>query len=184
MGHALALRGVERGAGPGTHDLDRTDDSPEVLRRLHGLWLQLPQVRRGRHQTHLGATPAETLERWRNQQHSKKSPPGPKVTWLGETLIHSEDIRRPLGIHHDYPLDAVTQVLDFYKDSDTLIRAKSRIAGLSLQATDTDWTHGTGPLVEGPAMSLLMAATGRIAALDDLAGDGVAVFRKHWANPD
>jgi len=134
--------------------------------------------------THLGATPAETLERWRQQQGSKKSPPGPKVTWLGETLIHSEDIRRPLGIAHDYPLDAVTQVLDFYKNSDTLIRAKSRIAGLSLQATDTDWAHGTGPLVEGPAMSLLMAATGRKAALDDLSGDGVKVFRQHWAKPE
>lgn len=132
-------------------------------------------------QTHLAATPAETLERWRQQQHSRKSPPGPRVTWLGETLIHSEDIRRPLGIAHDYPLDAVTRVLDFYKNSDTLIRAKSRIAGLSLQATDTDWTHGNGPLVEGPAMSLLMAATGRQAALDDLTGDGVKVFRQRWA---
>ena len=27
-----------------------------------------------------------------------------------------------------------------------------------------------------------MAATGRAAALDDLTGDGVAVFRKHWTH--
>ena len=52
-------------------------------------------------------------------------------------------------------------VLDFYKNSDTLIRAKSRIAGLTLRATDTDWTHGEGPVVEGRLMDLLMAATGR-----------------------
>ena len=75
-------------------------------------------------------------------------------------------------------------MLDFYKNSDTLIRAKSRIAGLTLQATDTDWTHGDGPLVEGPVMSLLMAATGREAALDNLAGNGVMIFRQHWAKPD
>jgi uncharacterized protein (TIGR03083 family) len=135
-------------------------------------------------QTHLGATPAETLERFSKQQHSTKSPPGPKVTWLGETLIHSEDIRRPLGIAHDHPADAVRQVMDFYKNSDTLIRAKSRIAGLSLRATDSDWSHGSGPLVEGPAMSLLMAMTGRKPALDDLTGEGMDAFRKHWAKPD
>ncbi len=134
--------------------------------------------------THLGATPAQTLERWRQQRDSTKSPPGPKVTWLGETLIHSEDIRRPLGIRHDYPLDAVREVIDFYKNSDTLIRAKTRIAGLTLRATDTDWAHGEGPVVEGKLMDLLMAATGRSAALDDLNGNGVETFRTHWAKPD
>ena len=135
-------------------------------------------------QTYTGATPAETLERFRAQQHSTKSPPGPRVTWLGETIIHAEDIRRPLGIQHDYPADAVQQVLDFYKNSDTLIRAKSRIAGLSLRATDSSWTHGSGPLVEGPQMSLLMAMTGRKAALEDLSGEGLETFRTHWAKPD
>jgi hypothetical protein len=40
---------------------------------------------------------------------------------------------------------AVRDVIDFYKNSDTLIRAKSRIAGPTLQATDTDWTHSDGP---------------------------------------
>ncbi len=134
--------------------------------------------------THLGATPAETLEPLPPAAGLQEVPSRPKVTWLGETLIHSEDIRRPWASPTTTPLDAVTQVLDFYKNSDTLIRAKSRIAGLSLQATDTDWTHGTGPLVEGPAMSLLMAATGRKAALDDLSGDGVKVFRQHWAKND
>ena len=130
---------------------------------------------------HKGASPIETLANFRKQQHSAKSPPGPKVTWLGETIIHAEDIRRPLGIRHDYPIDAVRQVLDFYKSSDTLIRAKSRIAGLTLRATDTDWTHGDGPVVEGRMIDLLMAATGRRAALENLTGDGVEVFRPHWA---
>ena len=130
---------------------------------------------------HRGADHLETLANFRKQQHSTKSPPGPKVTWLGETIIHAEDIRRPLGIAHDYPVHAVRDVLDFYKDSDTLIRAKSRIAGLTLRATDTDWTHGEGPVVEGRLMDLLVAATGRKAALNDLSGEGVEIFRTHWA---
>ncbi len=131
--------------------------------------------------SHRGADPLETLANFRKQQDSTKSPPGPKVTWLGETIIHAEDIRRPLGIAHDYPIDAVRDVLDFYKNSDTLIRAKSRIAGLTLRATDTDWTHGEGPVVEGRLMDLLMAATGRKAALESLTGDGLETFRTHWA---
>jgi uncharacterized protein (TIGR03083 family) len=131
---------------------------------------------------HKGGSPIETLANFRKQQHSTKSPPGPKVTWLGETIIHAEDIRRPLEIQHDYPVEAVREVLDFYKNSDTLIRARSRIAGLQLRATDADWSHGDGPLVEGRMIDLLMAATGREAALANLSGDGVETFRRHWTH--
>ena len=40
-------------------------------------------------------------------------------------------------------------MLDFYKNSNTLIGTKNRIAGLTLKATDTDWTHGSGPWSRG-----------------------------------
>ena len=131
-------------------------------------------------QSHRGADPLETLANFRKQQDSTKSPPGPKVTWLGETIIHSEDVRRPLGIKHAYDPEGVRQVLDFYKDTDTLIRAKSRIAGLTLRATDSDWTHGEGPVVEGPMLDLLLAATGRRAALENLSGEGMATLASRW----
>ena len=72
------------------------------------------------------------------------------------------------------------QVLDFYKNTDTLIRAKSRIAGLTLRATDSDWTHGEGPVVEGPMLDLLLAATGRKAALENLSGEGMATLASRW----
>jgi len=104
-------------------------------------------------------------------------PPGPIDSWLGETIIHAEDIRRPLGITRAYPLDAVTQVARFYSGSNLIVGAKNRIAGVRLEATDTDWSHGTGPALTGPVLSLLLAMTGRRAALDDLSGDGVAVLR-------
>jgi uncharacterized protein (TIGR03083 family) len=125
-----------------------------------------------------GRTSEETLAKFREVQHSTKSPPGPKTSWLGETIVHGDDIRRPLGIRHTYPLDAVRQVLDFYKTSNTLIGTKSRIAGLTLRATDTDWTHGSGPTVEGPLLDLLVASTGRSAALSQLSGDGVETLRE------
>jgi uncharacterized protein (TIGR03083 family) len=123
-------------------------------------------------------TPAQTLARFREQQSSTAHPPGPVDSWLGETIVHAEDIRRPLGIAHDYPLAAVTRLLDFYKGSNMLIGAKRRIAGVRLRATDTDWSTGEGPEVSGPALSLLMAMTGRSAGLVELSGPGLSVLRE------
>lgn len=125
-----------------------------------------------------GATPAETLARFRSLQGSTSAPPGPRISWLGETIVHAEDIRRPLGIAHTYSADAVRAVLDFYKGSNTLIGTKSRIDGLRLAATDQEWSHGSGRLVEGPMLDLLLAATGRASGCDGLAGDGVATLRE------
>jgi uncharacterized protein (TIGR03083 family) len=130
---------------------------------------------------HRGGSPADTLAAFEQAETSVKHPPGPNDTWLGETIVHSEDIRRPLGIEHEYPTEAVVQVADFYKGSNMLIGSKKRIAGVTLRATDTDWSHGTGPEVAGPILSLVMAMTGRRAALDDLEGDGVAALRSRAA---
>ena len=121
--------------------------------------------------------PMATLESFREVETSTSAPPGPKLSWLGETLVHSEDIRRPLGFEHEYPVDAVVRVIDFYAGSNVLIGGKKRVEGLTLKATDADWSHGSGPVVEGPAMSLLLATAGRKAALDDLTGPGVEQLR-------
>jgi uncharacterized protein (TIGR03083 family) len=123
-----------------------------------------------------GASPAETLARFSAEIDSTKSPPGPKDTWLGEAVVHSEDIRRPLGIAHQYPTDAAIRVADFYKGSNLVIGAKKRIDGLGLRATDADWSHGDGPEVAGPIVSLVMAMAGRKAHLADLSGDGVSAL--------
>ena len=123
-----------------------------------------------------GSSPAETLASFRSIVSSTKHPPGPTVTWLGETIVHAEDIRRPLGIAHDYPVDACVQVADSYKRSNLVMGSKKRIEGVTLKATDTSWTHGTGPEASGPMTSLLLVIAGRMSALTDLSGDGVAVL--------
>ena len=122
-------------------------------------------------------SPADTLARFKEHASSTTHPPGPLDSWLGETLVHSEDIRRPLGISRPYPLDAVTRVADFYKGSNLLLGGKKRIAGLTLRATDADWSTGTGPEVAGPALSLMLVIAGRPAALDDLSGEGLATLQ-------
>jgi uncharacterized protein (TIGR03083 family) len=126
---------------------------------------------------HRGADPGATLAEFQGLQNSTSAPPGPKTSWLGEVVVHGADVRRPLGIPHTYPPEAVREVIDFYKGSNMLIGSKNRIAGLALAATDQDWRHGEGEPVEGPLLSLLLAATGRGAACDDLAGSGVATLR-------
>jgi uncharacterized protein (TIGR03083 family) len=130
-----------------------------------------------------GSSPADTLARFDGVLTSVKHPPGPTATWLGETIVHAEDIRRPLGIKHAYPTQAVVAVADFYQGSNLLIGSKRRISGLALLATDTEWSHGTGPEVAGPILSLVMAMTGRKAALDDLTGDGVGTLRTRSEAP-
>jgi uncharacterized protein (TIGR03083 family) len=126
----------------------------------------------------LGATPGDTLAEFESVITSVKHPPGPPDTSLGEVIVHSEDIRRPLGIRHEYPMGAVVRVADFFKGSNLIIGSKRRIDGVTLRATDTEWSHGTGPEASGPMMSLVMAMTGRKAALADLSGDGVATLRE------
>lgn len=120
-----------------------------------------------------GASPADTLAGFEAIVNSTGHPPGPLDTILGETIVHSEDIRRALGIKHAFPTEAVVQAADFFKNSNLIIGTKRRITGLTLRATDTQWSTGTGPEVAGPMLALLMAMTGRKAATGELTGEGV-----------
>ena len=150
---------------------------PKFFARMAGAGFSFDKMADKQVAAETAGGPAATLAEMRAQVGATSSPPGPVDSWLGETLIHSADIRRPLGIKHDYPTDAIERTLDFYKKSNLIVGAKKRVAGVTLRAADADWSHGSGPVVEGPALSLLMAMTGRAPALDDLSGDGVGVLR-------
>jgi uncharacterized protein (TIGR03083 family) len=123
-----------------------------------------------------GSVP-DQLAAFESVQSATTHPPGPTDSWLGEAIIHAEDIRRPLGIKREYPLEAVVRVADFYKKSNLIVGARDRIDGLRFTASDIDWTHGVGSEVRGPILSLVLAMTGRSAALADLTGAGVASLR-------
>ena len=84
---------------------------------------------------------------------------------------------KALGITHVYPLPEVGRALALYARSNAIIGGKTRVAGLTLKATDTELSLGSGPLVEGPAISLLLVASGRKSALDELSGPGVELLR-------
>lgn len=125
-----------------------------------------------------GATAEATLARFRQATESTvRVAAVPDKTALGETLVHAEDIRRPLGLKHEYPIGALVTVADAYTRSNLVAGCRRRVAGLSLQATDTGWSTGTGLIVSGPMLSLLMAMAGRPAVIGDLDGNGVEVLR-------
>ncbi|NGO47298.1 maleylpyruvate isomerase family mycothiol-dependent enzyme [Streptomyces ureilyticus] len=125
----------------------------------------------------LGASPAETLERFRQVILSAIKPPLPAMAMLGETIVHGEDIRHPLGIRREYPIEVITLVAEYYQGSDLVVVAKGRIGGLRLVANDGPFTAGSGPLVSGTTLGLVMAMTGRSTYCDDLEGDGVELLR-------
>jgi uncharacterized protein (TIGR03083 family) len=124
-----------------------------------------------------GGTGPETLSRFKAVLGNTTHPPGPIDAMVGEAIIHSEDIRRPLGIKREYPTDACRVVADFYKGSNLIVGAKKRITGVKLSATDTDWTNGDGPEASGPILAIVLAMTGRPSGLDDLSGEGVATLK-------
>ena len=120
--------------------------------------------------------PDELVRRLRARTSTTNHPPAPVMAMLGEIVVHGEDIRRPLGQRHQSPQGALLAVAGSWKNSNLLIGAKRRIAGLRLQATDIEWAHGDGPEVRGPLISLILAMTGRKAVHPDLTGEGLATL--------
>jgi uncharacterized protein (TIGR03083 family) len=120
--------------------------------------------------------PDALVRRLQARTATTNHPPAPVIAMLGEIIVHGEDIRRPLGLVHRSPEAALVALADNWKNANLLIGAKRRIAGLRLRATDAEWTHGDGPEVSGPLISLIMAMTGRKPAHADLAGEGVATL--------
>jgi uncharacterized protein (TIGR03083 family) len=125
-----------------------------------------------------GDTPADTLAGFKSRLDATTHPPGPINAMVAEAVIHSYDIRHPLGMSRTYPDDALTTVGTFVTSGNLLLGGKRRAQGLTLRATDVAWTHGSGPEVSGPMISLIMALVGRPAGLEQLEGDGVATLKE------
>ncbi len=127
----------------------------------------------------LGARPpAEIVQRLRARTTTTNHPPAPVMAMLGEVVVHGEDIRRPLGLPSAVDERAIRACLDMFAGANFPVGAKKRMAGFRVTATDVGWTHGDGPEISGPGLSVLLAVTGRAAGLDDLQGDGVAPLRQ------
>jgi uncharacterized protein (TIGR03083 family) len=104
---------------------------------------------------------------------------------LIDILVHGQDIAIPLGRRHDMPpaaaAVAASRVLSMrWPPPLPSVRA---VAGFRLTATDTSWSAGDGPQVQGPMAALLLVCTGRVAALPRLSGPGTAALTARFPAP-
>ncbi|MGY1820917.1 maleylpyruvate isomerase family mycothiol-dependent enzyme [Geodermatophilus sp. SYSU D00079] len=123
--------------------------------------------------------PAECARRLRAMAGSRRT--APFITPLEpliDVLVHGQDITLPLGRSRPVPPEAAAVAAQRVWDTRFPFRARARLAGLRLSATDTAWTVGDGAPVEGPVAALLLLVTGRDAGLDQLTGDGVDTLRR------
>jgi len=110
---------------------------------------------------------------------------GPEAP-LTDVVVHTLDMRVPLGAGTgDVAAEALDTVLAFLRTPKAArgFVPKARTAGLSFRSTDTSWSDGEGPEVRGPAASLALAVTGRLAGFEDLDGDGVGELRRRVGDP-
>lgn len=127
---------------------------------------------------HLGDTPAQTLERFTRAVTSRTAASGHTAAWLGEVVVHAADIRIPLGLPTVTPVEHVKPVAEFYASRDFAVPSASTVKGLRLEATDSTFLAGEGPLVSGATLSLTLAMAGRPAGLVQLEGPGVEQLRQ------
>ncbi|MEU3140834.1 maleylpyruvate isomerase family mycothiol-dependent enzyme [Nocardiopsis alba] len=129
------------------------------------------------------STPTETLERFAalgtEGGDPVRLPSGDSAAWLGELIVHGEDIRRPLGLEYEPAPEALAEVARFFASRDFAVNSRSQVKGLFLRATDADFTTNDPglPTVEGPLLALVMLMAGRPAHLDRVSGSGVPELR-------
>ena len=126
---------------------------------------------------HCGSTPAETLARFRAVISSTTAPSGHTPAYLGEVVVHAQDIRQPLGLGRTPSIDALTPVAEFFAQRDFAVASHTRARDLQLRADDGPFTTGTGPQVTGSTLALVMSLAGRVSYLAELDGPGVPSLR-------
>ena len=124
------------------------------------------------------ASPDELVGQFRKTIGTRRTPPGtkPEIV-LTDLVCHSGDIRRPTGMSRSVPAATLSTVADTVKRIGFPLHVKKRIAGLRMSATDSDWSAGDGPSVEGPLASLIFVMAGRKAPLEDLSGEGMQTLQ-------
>jgi uncharacterized protein (TIGR03083 family) len=100
-------------------------------------------------------------------------PGAPEQGTVCDIAIHTQDVRRGLGLPGDLIASSLQGCLEFIVTHDyaAIMFDRTKVQGLRLVASDIDWTHGDGLEVVGPAESLMMALAGR-PTLAELTGAG------------
>ncbi len=123
-----------------------------------------------------GVGPDEVLEAYRSRLRPRglTALGGARIGFL-DGLIHHQDVRRAVGRPREVPPDRLLAALAAVRGAPVL-PARALTRGLRLVADDVPWQQGDGPEVRGPGEALLLTASGRDVALDELRGDGAPLL--------
>ena len=112
-----------------------------------------------------GELPAETLvANLRDETLHRWTPPGGgPLGALNHVVIHGLDAVVPLGLERRPPPEVMRVVLSELAESGHE-HFGTKIAGRRLEATDLDWSFGSGPVLRGSAADLVLALSGRPVA--------------------
>jgi uncharacterized protein (TIGR03083 family) len=121
---------------------------------------------------------SELVSILRKNADTKFKPPGAGYDApLTDNILHGLDIRRPLGIEREIPADRLVAVLEACMKPSSRKFFGNDMTGVTFCATDSGWTGGSGPSVEGKAEDIAMVMCGRTAGYDRLTGLGVAILQ-------
>lgn len=104
--------------------------------------------------TLVGNARDDRLHRW-------VPPGGGQVGALTHVVIHGLDITVPLGVPRRSPDETLAAVLDQLTRGGAHAHFGFDLGGLSLRATDLDWSFGTGTRLTGTAEDLALLVCGR-----------------------
>ena len=93
--------------------------------------------------------------------HAWIPPGGGSIGALSHVVIHGLDVTVPLGVARPVPDEAVVAVLDHLTLAGGHANFGFELDGLRLQATDMNWTFGSGTPVSGTTADLTLLITGR-----------------------
>lgn len=120
----------------------------------------------------------DLLSRYQAVLEHRFSPPGwPAAAPLSDVLLHSLDVRVPLGLPTDQPATDYVPVMDLLFSRAGRSFTRGGRPSLRWVATDDDWSQGDGREVRGTLADLALTAAGRRARIDRLEGDGLPAIR-------
>jgi uncharacterized protein (TIGR03083 family) len=106
--------------------------------------------------------PSQLVANLRSEVMQHWTPPGGGYHGaLNHVVIHGLDVTVPLGVPRRSPDTTIRIVLDDLTRGGVHQHFSTSIEGRSLQATDLDWSYGSGPALRGKAEDLALVLCGR-----------------------
>lgn len=116
--------------------------------------------------------PAELVANLRSDVMQHWAPPGGGYHGaLNHAVIHGLDMTVPLDVPRRSPDATIRVVLDDLAQGGGHAHFGTVIDGRRLEASDLDWSHGSGPVLRGAAGDLALAMCGRTVPAGRLDGE-------------